>query len=83
MTMYDNNNTPRRAWMRGDRGFGWGIPLAVIAAILIIGGLFFTNTNGTRTTTASSDRPAATSSGPAPAGAPVPGPTSTSPAPNR
>jgi hypothetical protein len=82
MTMYDNNSDPRRTGMRDARGFGWGIPLAIVAAILIIGGLFFMN-SGTRSTTASSDRPAATNSGPAPAGAPVPGPTSTNPAPNR
>ena len=82
MTMYDDNNTRRRTGTH-DTGFGWGIPLAIVAAILIIGGLFFMNSDGSRTT-ASNDRPAATSNtGPAPSGAPVPGPTSTTPAPNR
>jgi hypothetical protein len=81
MTMNEDNNRPRRVGMR-DEGFGWGIPAAVLAAILIIGGLFYMN-SGDRTTTASNDRPATTStttSGPAGSQAPAKTPT-TVPAP--
>ena len=87
MRMRDDNGpqlgaTRRRVGMRDD-GFGWGIPAAVIAAVLIIGGLFYMNSGDNRTTTASNDRPAATQTGPAAPSTPVPGPTTTTPAPTR
>ena len=81
MTMNDNDNR-RRVGMR-DEGFGWGIPAAVLAAILIIGGLFYMNSDN-RTTTASTDRPgtatSTTTTGPAGSQTPAQTPT-TVPAP--
>lgn len=84
MTMRDNSG--RRVGTPND-GWGWGIP-ALVAAILIIGGLFYMFSDGTRTTTASNDRPAVTQSGPAGSQAPVLAPTTTpapapAPAPSR
>ena len=86
MTMRDNDGR-RRAGMRED-GFGWGIPALIAAVLLIIGGLFYFNSDGMRTTTASNDRPAATQSGPAGSQTPVRTPTTTpapapAPAPSR
>ena len=76
MTMHDNNN-PRRVGI--DRnGFGWGIPAAIAAVALIIGGLFYMNSDAARTTTtANSERPAATQTGPAGSQAPAQTPTTT------
>jgi len=65
-----------------ENGFGWGIPAAVLAAVLLIGGLFYMNSGDTRTTTASNDRPAVTQTGPAGSQAPATSPTTT-PAPTR
>lgn len=79
MTMRDNDG--RRVGR--DNGFGWGIPAAIVAAIVIIGGLFYFNSGDHRSTTASSNAPATTNSGPVAPGAPAPGPTTTTPAPSR
>jgi len=63
-------------------GYSWGLP-AVIAALLLVGGLFFYNSSGRAPDrTASNNIPSATS-GPVAPGAPAPGPTTTAPAPNR
>lgn len=55
--------------------FGWGIPLAIAAVVLIAGLLFFNSTNET-TTTASNDAPVTRQTNP---GTPVPGPAPTTP----
>jgi hypothetical protein len=46
--------------MRSETGMGWGIPLGIAAAIVLIAGLFFFTSNSDRTTTASNKTPAAT-----------------------
>jgi hypothetical protein len=80
MTMRDNDNRPR-AGMR-DGGFSWGIPAAIVVALLIIGGLFYMNSDGSRTTSASNNSPATSSSTTGPAGAQAPArSTTTTPAP--
>ena len=38
MTMRDNDG--RRPVVRND-GFSWGLPAAIVAGILIVGGLFY------------------------------------------
>ena len=83
MTMNDNDR--RRTTVRNE-GMGWGIPALIVAAIVIIGGLFYMNSNGSGTSTASNNTPktaTTTNSGPTAPGAPAPGPTTTAPAPNR
>jgi hypothetical protein len=75
-------NDMRTTDVRDRDGFGWGIPAAVLAAILIIGGLFYMNSGDHRTSTATNNT-TTTQSSPAPAGAPVPGPTTTTPAPTK
>jgi hypothetical protein len=80
MTMNDNDR--RRTGMRNE-GMGWGIPALIVAAIVIIGGLFYMNSNGSRTATATNNTATSTNSGPVAPGAPAPGPTTTTPAPNR
>ena len=81
MTMYDNDG--RRTTPRNE-GMGWGIPALIVAAFLIVGGLFYMNSDGSRTSTASNNNTATTTnSGPVTPGAPAPGPTTTTPAPNR
>jgi hypothetical protein len=82
MTMNDNDR--RRTTVRNE-GMGWGIPALIVAAIVIIGGLFYMNSNGSGTSTASNTPKTATTtnSGPVTPGAPAPGPTTTTPAPNR
>jgi len=83
MTMYDNDGRDRRTTVRNE-GMGWGIPALIVAAIIIIGGLFYMNSNGSGTSTASNNNTATTTnSGPTAPGAPAPGPTTTTPAPNR
>ena len=62
MTMRDNDG--HRRVVRND-SYGWGIPAAIAAVVLILGGLFFFSTDTNQTTTASNDRPAVTQSGPA------------------
>jgi hypothetical protein len=79
MAINDNN---RRRFGTRDDGYGWGIPAAVIAAVLIVGGLIYMSMSDSRTTTASNDRPVATQSGPAGSQAPVSSPTTT-PAPKQ
>jgi hypothetical protein len=84
MTMYDNDG--RRTTTTRNEGMGWGIPALIVAAIIIIGGLFYMNSNGSGTSTASNNTPktaTTTNSGPTAPGAPAPGPTTTTPAPNR
>ena len=80
MTMR-NDDGRRPLGMRDERGFGWGIPL-VVAAALGIGGLLFFNMGDSRTTTASNERPTVTQTGPAGSQAPVQTPTTT-PAPKQ
>ena len=79
-----NDNDRRRTTVRNE-GMGWGIPALIVAAIIIIGGLFYMNSNGSGTSTASNTPKTATTtnSGPTAPGAPAPGPTTTTPAPNR
>jgi hypothetical protein len=72
------NQRPRVA----DRRSGWGIPV-VIAALLIIGGLFFYNTRTRGPDQTATNHIPSAASGPVAPGAPAPGPTSTAPAPNR
>ena len=84
MTMNDNDR--RRTTGARNEGMGWGIPALIVAAIIIIGGLFYMNSNGSGTSTASNNTPktaTTTNSGPTAPGAPAPGPTTTTPAPNR
>lgn len=71
---------------RSGAGRGWGMPAAILAAILIIGGLFYYN-SGTRSTTASNDLGVARTtnapmSGPASPNA-IPGPAPTAPSTSR
>jgi len=46
-----------------SRGMSWGIPLA-LAAIVLVGGLLFFNSDANRTTTASNDAPVARQTNP-------------------
>jgi hypothetical protein len=78
MTMRDNDG--RRPVVRND-GFSWGLPAAIVAGILVVGGLFYMKSGGTQTT-ASSERPATTQFGPAGSQAPVNTPNTT-PAPKQ
>jgi hypothetical protein len=71
----------RRPVMTGRRGYGWSIPVA-IAALLLIAGFMFYNSGGHGPDRTANNSPSATS-GPVAPGAPAPGPTSTAPAPNR
>ena len=80
MTMR-NDDGRRPVGARDERGFGWGIPLA-IAAVLILGGLLFFNMGDSRTTTASTERPVVTQTGPGGSQTTVPSPTTT-PAPKQ
>ena len=75
MTMRDDDNRPRV--QTRETGFGWGIPAAIAAGVLIIAGLFYFNSGDTRSTTASTDRPAVTQPGPAGSQAPAQTPTTT------
>ena len=54
-----------------DDGFGWGIPAAILAAVLIIGGLWYASSNRD-VSTASNDRAPVTRTAPAPTPAPAP-----------
>jgi hypothetical protein len=73
-----------RDHIEADReGVRWAVPVLVLGAVLVIGGMIYAMSGDQTTTTASNDGRTITNSGPAPAGAPVPGPTSTTPAPNR
>ena len=58
-----------------ERGFGWGIPLAIAAVVLIAGMLFFNSSNNS-TTTASNDAPVTRQTNPS---TPVPGPAPATP----
>ena len=78
MTIHDNK---ARSVETRSEAAGWAVPVALVAAALIIGGMFYFNSGDSRTTTASNSIPAQSS--PVPPGAPVPGPTTTAPAPNR
>ncbi len=79
MTMRDNDG---RRPVR-EEGFRWGLPAAIAAGIIIVGGLFYFNSGDHRATTASTNTPTTTNSVPVAPGAPVPGPTTTTPAPTR
>jgi hypothetical protein len=77
------DTSPNVGTRRGVRneGFGWGIPLA-IAAIVIVAGVLFYNWGGDRTNTASNNAPTTTQSAPAPtapATTPAPAPTPSAP----
>lgn len=74
MTFNENPN-PRQRVGTEERA-GWGIPIAIAAAALVIGGLFLMNT-GERVTTAANDpnRPAVTQPAPAPSPSTNPNPT--------
>lgn len=75
MTYQENPNPRHRAGMREDRR-GWGIPIA-IAAALLVGSLFYFNSDKPRTTTAANDpnRPVVTQPAPAPSPSTNPNPT--------
>jgi hypothetical protein len=63
----------RRTGMSDDTGFGWGIPLALAAVVLIAGLLFYNMSSSDRTTTASNTAPSVTRPAPVtPAPAPAP-----------
>ena len=79
MTMNDNNS--QRVGMTAE-DFGWEVPAGLIAAVLIIGGLFYMNITENRTTTALVDRSVLTETGPVGAKATVP-PATTTPAPKQ
>ena len=74
MTMRDDDD--RRYGTRND-GYGWGIPAAIVAGILILGGLFYMNSGDRTQTAANVDRPAVTQPGPAGSPTPAPAPTTT------
>ena len=58
--MLDRDASGRRIDRAGmDSGMGWGIPL-VIAAVVLIGGLFLYSSGTDRTTTASNNTPSVT-----------------------
>lgn len=77
MTLHDNHNRRRDR----EGGMGWGIPAAIFAILLIVGGLIYMNAD-TRTTTASTTTPTTTTSTTGPAGSQAPvRPPTTTPAP--
>lgn len=80
MSDFDRDrNLNRDARLRSDNNFGWGIPAAVIAAVLIIGGLWYAN-SGTHVTTASNDRAPVTQTAPKqPTGTVTPAPVTPAP----
>jgi hypothetical protein len=55
-------------------GMGWGIPLAVAAAVVLVAGLLFFNMGSDRTTTASNNAPVTTQSTSAPNAQSTPSP---------
>jgi hypothetical protein len=55
-----------------DGSYGWGIPLAIGAVVLIAGLLFFGSSGTDRTTTASNNPPAATQTNPSSPARPAP-----------
>ena len=62
-----------RARMRDDEGVGWGLPAAIAAVVLIIGGMFLFASSGDRsTTTAANNEAPVTRSAPTTTPAPVP-----------
>lgn len=67
---YFEANRPR---MRDDDSVGWGLPAAVAAVVLIIGGMFLFASSGDRTRTAASNNEAPiTRNAPVQTPAPVP-----------
>ena len=80
MTMYDdNNNRPRP--VRND-GMGWGLPAALVAGVLIIGGLIYMNSDNRTNTAANNNAPTTSTTTTAPTGSPAPARTpTTTPAP--
>ena len=76
MTMHDDN---RRRGLRDDGGMGWGIPAALVAGVLIIGGLIYMNSDSRTTTASNTNTPATstTTTGPAGSQAPARTPTTT------
>ena len=60
----------KRARMGDDGGVGWGLPAAIAAVVLIIGGMFLFASSGDRSTT-TAEAPA-TRSAPTQTPAPVP-----------
>ena len=82
MTYQDDRNLDRdpvtRAPVHDEGGFGWGIPLA-LAAVVLIAGLLFFNSNRDMTTATNNNSPTTNQSVPAPAAptitpAPAPAP---------
>jgi hypothetical protein len=54
------------------KDFGWEVPAGLIAAVLVIGGIFYMNITEHRTTTAFADRSVLTETGPVGAKAAAP-----------
>jgi hypothetical protein len=70
-----------RDHIEADReGVRWGVPVLILGAFLIIGGMIYAMSGAPNTTTASNGT--VTNSAPAPRGAPS-GPSPTTPAPTR
>ena len=78
-----------RRTVETDRRRGWSVPVMLLSGVLILVGLLYVFSDGSRTTTANNNSGTATTTTPAPMGGPaspnasVPGPTTTAPAPNR
>jgi hypothetical protein len=71
-----------RPHMRDDDSVGWGLPAAVAAVVLIIGGMFLFASSGDRTRTAANNEAPITRNVPVQTPAPVPPttpPTTTAP----
>lgn len=71
-----------RDHIEADReGVRWGVPVLILGAFLMIGGMIYAMSGAQNTTTASNNT--VTNNAPVPKSAPASGPTSTTPAPNR
>ena len=63
-------NNPAR--VRDDDGVGWGLPAAVAAVVLIIGGMFLFASSGERSTTTAANQAPVTRNAPVQTPAPLP-----------
>jgi hypothetical protein len=63
-------NNPAR--VRDDDGVGWGLPAAVAAVVLIIGGMFLFASSGERSTTTAANEAPVTRTAPVQKPAPLP-----------
>lgn len=65
-----------RDHIEADReGVRWGVPVLVLGAFLVIGGMIYAMSGAPNTTTASNNTGTITNSAPAPTGAPASRPT--------